>query len=74
MGSHDRGAFGELLDRLEKTGATDVSFELVFARPEGTRWRASVGLMYATGRTGEEALRRLVEHLEGCAARVSDGT
>lgn len=70
MSAHDRGTFGALLAKLEASGKRGVTFScnLKAADNDHRRWTAwtwaddelpGVG----HGRTGEEALRTLVESL-----------
>lgn len=76
MSTHDRGAFGALLAEAKALGATLVQWNLDLSRTDEDEKRWSVmasGLEIgrefkatgARGRTGEEALRRLVEKLRG---------
>jgi hypothetical protein len=81
VSGHDRGAFGKLLAEAKALGAYSVSFDvLLHADPEDQyRWAAytvdpdprtdsplwSGPTGHEFGRTGEEALRRLVEKLRG---------
>lgn len=61
--SHDRGTFGKLLGQLMSAGAQGVTFHCDFTRdPEDIgRWEAHTLTVTGYGRTGEEALRRLVD-------------
>lgn len=63
MSTHDRGAFGVLLSRLAERGFGRMAFtcDLQADAEDQERWSASVGPLAAHGRTGEEALRRLVD-------------
>lgn len=81
MSAHDRGAFGQLLAEAKALGCSKLRFDAdLFAADESPdRWSASAcfaspddpqGKTYRfeseeRGRTGEEALRRLVEKLRG---------
>jgi hypothetical protein len=73
VSGHDRGAFGELLGRLKAAGVKQLVFraELYADKESDARWIAmcSVGFTAreSRGRTGEEALRRLVEAIESNA-------
>lgn len=69
MSTHDRGAFGELLARVKATGAewTFFSCNFTVADDSENRWMCATDPLDGPaghGRTGEEALRRLVEILE----------
>lgn len=71
MSTHDRGAFGALLAEAKALGATTLNFEvdLTMGDDDDARWDCadfSAGRKPGSrcqGRTGEEALRRLVETL-----------
>lgn len=71
MSTHDRGAFGALLAEAKALGALRLSFDVDLHAPDDdeTRWGAVNVIVYdgkviaGQGRTGEEALRRLVEKL-----------
>lgn len=66
VSNHDRGAFGKLLAEAKALGCGGIEFYVDFSRSEEERWDVSVydGRASRTfGRTGEEALRRLVEAL-----------
>jgi hypothetical protein len=73
MSTHDRGAFGALLAEAKALGARRLFWDVDLEAPEeADRWSAVsrhgvdyVGSAEARGRTGEEALRRLVEILRG---------
>lgn len=68
VSNHDRGAFGKLLAEAKALGCGGIEFYVDFARSEDERWDASVydgRAARVCGRTGEEALRRLVEELRG---------
>lgn len=75
VSNHDRGAFGKLLAEARESGAKVIDFRVrLEAGPEDEqRWAAQDRDMHARypklttahGRTGEEALRRLVEKLRG---------
>jgi hypothetical protein len=64
------GAFSDLLQQLHAKGERFVTFTVdlrgFFASPENEAWRAELDepdRPAEQGRTGEEALRRLVERL-----------
>lgn len=65
MSTHDRGAFGDLLSELVAAGYGELEFVCRLPEPESDKrwsvWVDSGRTFY--GRTGEEALRRLVESL-----------
>ena len=70
MSTHDRGAFGQLLAEAKALGSPNLSFVARLDEPDesSVRWKAhgantACGEQHAYGRTGEEALRRLVEKL-----------
>lgn len=79
MSTHDRGAFGALLAEAKTLGCGDLEFrvDLLKAGEDESRWSvegypppdddgggSDVPIVErSTGRTGEEALRRLVESL-----------
>lgn len=70
MGTHDRGAFGALLQELTDRGGRSAKFtvDLHASGEDQERWQVQAmlrdhQLKSASGRTGEEALRRLVEAL-----------
>lgn len=78
VSSHDRGAFGALLaeakvQALKKGLRTKLTFHCwLDSVDEEQRWQARLAGneartwdLRASGRTGEEALRRLVEKLRG---------
>ena len=74
MSTHDRGAFGALLAEAKALGCGGLEFYVRLEEPDDAeRWDA---VCYhgrsarCTGRTGEEALRRLVEELKALDARV----
>jgi hypothetical protein len=62
MSAHDRGTFGKLLADAETLGMMVIRFEVDLARDaeDSLRWIASSSGIVASGRTGEEALRKLV--------------
>ncbi len=72
MSTHDRGAFGQLLAEAKELGETRLSFHVdLMADPEAVyRWDAAGERYSAHGRTGEEALRKLVESLREQRARA----
>ena len=67
--SHDRGAFGQLLATLTAKGGRTARFtvDLHAGSEDQRRWEVVATmqdhLVEGRGRTGEEALRRLVELL-----------
>lgn len=67
MSKHDRGAFGELLAEAKSLGAHRIRWEVAtfLDDDDETRWAVTVPgqALYASGRTGEEGLRKLVEAL-----------
>ena len=71
VSNHDRGAFGKLLAEARELGAVSLEFfvGLNTDAENDERWSVSAGhpvgdrMAEAYGRTGEEALRRLVERL-----------
>lgn len=65
MSTHDRGAFGALLAEAKALGAPTIKFKVWLGDETENRWQARVGRSdkFARGRTGEEALRGLVEKL-----------
>lgn len=70
VSNHDRGAFGKLLAEAKALGSPMLSFVARLDEPPESevRWLAygassRTGEVNAKGRTGEEALRRLVEKL-----------
>lgn len=72
ISNHDRGAFGALLAEAEALGAVKLTFTVILKAPdEGKRWLTTSDygdggtgrFAFEHGRTGEEALRRLVEKL-----------
>lgn len=74
--SQDRGAFGELMAKVKRHGFAELDFHCDLARADDDlgRWTCSATKPFdgyqahvstAGGRTGEEALRRLVERIEG---------
>lgn len=78
VSNHDRGAFGKLLAEAKGYKVDALDFHIEFYGPvtregdidETERWRVTATFtrgaeIYASGRTGEEALRRLVEKLRG---------
>lgn len=73
MSTHDRGAFGQLLAEAKALGASEIRWQVDLTRVDEDphRWsartieRSDKAASYASGRTGEEALRRLVEKLRG---------
>ena len=75
VSNHDRGAFGKLLAEARALGLIGIVFDVDFeATDEEQRWgttartRTGEGEVLScgpAGRTGEEALRRLVEKLRG---------
>jgi len=74
VSNHDRGAFGKLLAEAKALGAVELTFNVYLnADDEERRWSAESLYYFAgcgrpavtEGRTGEEALRRLVEKLRG---------
>ncbi len=67
VSNHDRGAFGKLLAEAKALGCGGIEFYVDFERAEDVRWDVSVYDGRAArvyGRTGEEALRRLVDELQ----------
>jgi hypothetical protein len=67
MSTHDRGAFGALLAEAKELGHSRLTFHVdLDVADEDDRWTVCSGDEYAdVGRTGEEALRKLVEALRG---------
>lgn len=72
VSNHDRGAFGKLLAEAKALGTDVVRWECRLHAPpdDEERWFAEAdpanvhqGTVVSRGRTGEEALRRLVEKL-----------
>lgn len=74
--SQDRGAFGELMARVQRRGYVELDFRarLECSDEDMGRWTCTASkppmdghahVSAAGGRTGEEALRRLVELIEG---------
>jgi len=74
MSTHDRGAFGALLAEAKALGCKRVSWQVDLDEPDESeaRWVVETFPLHWTwkltnaadrGRTGEEALRRLVEKL-----------
>lgn len=70
MGEHDRGAFGQLMKQAKAKGARTLRFFCWLDRgDEMRRWEARTWIkgigspLVQRGRTGEEALRKLVEAL-----------
>jgi len=71
VSNHDRGAFGALMAEAKALGARRIFWEVdLEAGPEENRWKVKsrqgddyIDSTDAAGRTGEEALRRLVEKL-----------
>lgn len=65
MSGHDRGTFGELLSEVRTHGIQYVTFTVdLESEPEDEqRWLITADRGTSHGRTGEEALRRLVESL-----------
>lgn len=71
VSTHDRGAFGKLMAEARDLGARYIQWDVDLTKgPEDdTRWGAcalgTCKTVGSGGRTGEEALRRLVEKLRG---------
>ena len=76
MSTHDRGAFGQLLAEAKALGIVHCQWDhdLRKADEDSTRWvvvgfksqvKPPHDIVHACGRTGEEALRQLVEKLRG---------
>lgn len=71
VSNHDRGAFGKLLAEAKGIGCSRLTFSVLLEAEaeDETRWEVeSLHVRHrelAHGRTGEEALRRLVEKLRG---------
>jgi hypothetical protein len=68
MSTHDRGAFGALLAEAKALGIERLSWDADLSEPDDSEdrwvaWVATHGVQEGRGRTGEEALRRLVEKL-----------
>lgn len=63
MSAHDRGTFGKLLVQLRRFGYTRCTWEALLDADDedDSRWSCSVLGYIAHGRTGEEALRRLID-------------
>jgi len=60
VSNHDRGAFGKLLAEAKALGTDVVRWECRLHAPPAN---VHQGTVVSRGRTGEEALRRLVERL-----------
>lgn len=67
MGKHDRGRFGVLLDELKASGAKGGVFIVDFTKDDDDegKWTAFPVEIGGTGRTGEEAMARLMDKRRG---------
>ncbi len=69
VSNHDRGAFGRLMAECKDMGVTRLAWDVDLSTDLEDRWVCWVPTEEghdrdgATGRTGEEAFRRLVEKL-----------